>query len=262
MDLSQIQPQTGDVMKKLLFVFIVSLVFWTSSWAQFVCANCSDELTTLIQLIAQIDQGATQALQYENQILGYEAMLKNLEQNPMAGILPNYQLLITNAIQIQKQGVSIANNMGDVSTNLQKAFKTPQPNFGNQYALWVSSVQNASQVAMLNAGLQRQNLQPGGVDQAQLQALVNKNMASGGNLAALQTLGEFMAAQLQESQKLRDLISSEQQATNTEMMYRSSESQAAQTKFQLVSQPDPNPIPTAGSQGQMQVQNWNLYPSH
>ncbi|MET3109106.1 P-type conjugative transfer protein TrbJ [Oxalobacteraceae bacterium GrIS 1.18] len=249
-------------MKKLLLLLFISMLSASSSWAQFVCANCSDELTTLIQLIAQIDQGATQALQYENQILQYETMLRNMQQNPMAGVLPNYGLLVTNAIQIQRQGVSLANNMGDVSANLQKSFKTPQPNFGSQYALWVSSLQNASQVAMLNAGLQRQNLQPGGVDQAQLQALVNKNMASGGNLAALQTLGEFMAAQLQESQKLRDLISSQQQATNTEMMYRSSESQAAQTQYQVVTQPDPNPIPSAYLQGNVQVKTWNLYPSN
>jgi P-type conjugative transfer protein TrbJ len=232
-------------MKKLILL-ISFLAFSDSSFTQGMpVMDIANLIQNIISYGVQADEMATQALQYENQILQYQAMVKNLEQNPLGAVLPNYSLLVTNAVRIQQNNVQIANGMGQVSANIQKAFKTPQPNFGSQYALWIQSSQNASQAAMLNAGLQREALQQGGSDQAQLQSLVNKNMASGGNLAALQTLGEFMSVQIQESQKLRDLISAQQAATNTQIMADTSIAQAKQdqnTKLWTVTA-QPMPVP-------------------
>ena len=77
---------------------------------------------------------------------------------------------------------------------------------------------------MLNAGLQRENFAS---DEAALKALVEKNKKSDGNLGALKTLGEINAQQLQESMKMRDLISQQQLAQNTYMASQAAKARVA-----------------------------------
>lgn len=215
------------------FAMLVIVFFWVSilytgrSHAVVVTNPVSDVLSKLQHMASyaqQADALAKQALQYQNQILQYQAMLKNLQNNPLGVVVPNLGLLVTNTAKIMANGAEIGNNMSKVSDNIAKAFKNPQGDFGVKFRVWTNASTDALKGAMLNAGLHRENFES---DTAALQALVTKNTASDGALAATKTLGEINTAQLMESIKLREMISSQQLAVNTYMMSESSKQQAA-----------------------------------
>lgn len=207
--------------------FVASIAIYQPANAQWVVTNpISDALSQTKEAAAyaqRADSIAKQALQYQNQILQYQAMLKHLQENPLGAVLPNLTLLATNTAKIIANGESLANNMGTVGDNMKRAFKNPQGDFGVQFKVWTNASREALSGAMLNAGLAREQFKD---DTAALQALITKNQASQGDLGALKTLGEFSAAQLQESIKLRDLISAQQLAANNFMMADSSKKQA------------------------------------
>lgn len=200
-----------------------------SAAAQWVVTNPNSDLLTQAQHLARYAQGADayakQLLQLQNSILQYQAMLKNLQDNPLGVVLPNLGLLVTNTVKIKENGENIANNMSNVSDNIARAFKNPQGDFGVKFKIWTNASSDALRGAMLNAGLHRENFKN---DTDAVQALVEKNTASGGALAATKTLGEINTAQLMESIKLRELISSQQLAVNSYMLSKESKDQAKQ----------------------------------
>lgn len=213
------------VARKLAVIAIPMMMLVTQpSTAQWVVTNPVSDVLTQAQHAARYAQAADayakQLLQLQNQILQYEAMLKNLQENPLGVVLPNLTLLATNTAKIKAQGESIANGMGDVSDNIARNFKNPQGDFGVKFKLWANSNADALKGAMLNAGLQREQFAN---DTQALQALVTKNAASQGALAATKTLGEINSAQLMESIKLRELITAQQLATNTALMAANAE---------------------------------------
>lgn len=193
-----------------------------AQWAV-VCGNCGNEWTQLANNAVLIDSYAKQAMTLEQNILQYQAMLKNLQENPLGAVLPNLGLLATNANRIIQNGNDIANGMSKVSDNIAKTFKNPQGDFGFKFKVWTNANMEALSGAMLNAGLAREQFAD---DTTALQMLITKNQASVGDLGALKTLGEFSAAQLQEAMKLRDLISSQELAVNTHMMVQANKQQA------------------------------------
>ncbi len=173
----------------------------------------------------QADAYAKQLLQLQNQILQYEAMVKNLQDNPLGAVLPNLTLLATNTARIKANGENIANNMSSVSDNIARNFKNNQGEFGVRFKLWANTSAESLRGAMMNAGLQREQFAD---DNEALQALVTKNAASQGALAATKTLGEINSAQLMESIKLRELISAQQLATNNALLAANAEAVAGQ----------------------------------
>lgn len=193
-----------------------------AQWAV-VCGNCGNEWTQLANNAVLIDSYAKQALTLEQNILQYQAMIKHLQENPLGAVLPNLGLLVTNANKILANGSDIGNNMSKVGDNIAKTFKNPQGDFGFKFRVWTNASKEALTGAMLNAGLVREQFAD---DSTALQALITKNQASVGDLGALKTLGEFSAAQLHESIKLRDLISAQQLAVNNYMMVETNKKQS------------------------------------
>lgn len=229
-------------MKKIVALVALTLGVAGSAQAQLavVCPTCSNIWTQVAGYAMQGDSLAKQALQYENQILQYEAMIKHLQENPLGAVLPNLGLLATNAAQIQANGQSIANNMGAVSGNIEKAFKNPQGEFGVNFKIWTNASVDALKGAMLHAGLQREQFTD---DTSAIKALITKNQASVGDLGALKTLGELMIAQLNESIKLRDLITAQNNAINTVMMAQASKGQATQDRSEAIAGPSLMVVP-------------------
>ena len=209
-----------------------------------VCPTCSSIWTQLAGYAMQGDSLAKQALQYQNQILQYQAMLKHLQDNPLGVVLPNLTLLATNTAKIKANGINLANNMSNVAGNIEKAFKNPQGDFGVKFKVWTTASRDALEGAMLNAGLHREQFAD---DTAAVEALIRKNQASEGDLGALKTLGEFNAAQLNESIKLRDLITSQNEAINTAMLAQVSKNGSDQERFQAISGPKLMDVPRASS---------------
>lgn len=218
------------VARKLVCITLaVSTLFSTPASAQWAVTNPISDVISKAQHLARYAQAADsyakQLLQLQNQILQYQAMLQNLQENPLGAVTPNLGLLVTNTVKIKQNGINIAENMSEVSDNIARNFKNSSGDFGVQFRVWSNVSADALKGAMLNSGLQRENFKD---DQEALQALITKNAASQGALAAAKTLGEINSAQLMEAYKLRELISSQQLAVNTAMMAANTEAMKVQ----------------------------------
>jgi len=211
-------------MKKFLvgLVVFVCLPSYAGTVAGTGGATEVTQILNNVQLTASYAQGAQRLQQ---QILMYAAMVKNLENNPLGAVIPDMNILVSNQAKIIAAGTDIGSSMATVDTNFAKNFNNPTAaTYGEKFGAWTTTSTSALKTAMLNAGLQRENFAD---DTTALQALVTKNQASTGDLGALKTLGEINTSQLQESMKLRDLISSQQLATGTYLAAQASKGQAA-----------------------------------
>lgn len=200
------------------------------------------EMTQILNNVQLADSYAQQVMAYQNQLLQYETMLKNLLAHPNGVTAPNLSQLATNQAKIMSMGTDISSSMSRVDTNFATTFKSPTAaSFAAKFNLWTDSSHNALRAAMLNAGLQREQFAD---DATAVQELTTNVASSQGNLAALQALGGLNAAQLQESMKLRDLISQQQIAQNTYLAAQAAKEQArqdAQTiRFKALEKKDAN----------------------
>lgn len=184
------------------------------------------EMTQILNNVQLAESYAQQVMQYQNQLLQYETMLTNLLAHPSGVTVPNLSQLASNQAKIMAMGTDISSSMARVDTNFASTFKNPTAaSFAAKFNLWTDSSHNALRAAMLNAGLQREQFSD---DATAVQALTTNVASAQGNLAALQALGGLNAAQLQESMKLRDLISHQQIAQNTYMAAQAAKEQARQ----------------------------------
>lgn len=228
-------------MKKRISAAILALMLAGNAVAQLTVINPVSDILNGIRHVAGY---ARQAKQLENDIITAKAQIQNLAKHPLAVVAPDLKVLIDNTAKLQKQGKSIGGSLSEVSGKLDAAFKDPQGNFAERYKKWTGASTDALSAAMLNAGLHREKFSD---DTAALQALVTKNQASKGNLGAIQTLGEINAAQLQESMKLRDLISAQQVAANTYMVTQQTKDQAKADKTARVMRFEDTPKPPAST---------------
>ena len=200
------------------------------------------QIVNMTQLVASYGQ---QVMDYENQLMQYATMIQNLKANPLGVLAPDLAKATQDAARLWSMGTNIAASMADVDRRFAEAFKSPvATDFANKFSNWNNTASDALRSAMLNAGLQRENFAS---DQAALQQLVARVQASDGTVAGLQALGSLNAAQIQESMKLRDLISQQQVAQNTYLaaqMSKEKEMQDVQTNSMTIkdrAMPTPRP---------------------
>lgn len=166
------------------------------------------EATQMLNNILLADGYISQVAQLQNDLLRYDAMLKNLAAHPLGNISPTLDALVSNHARVMAAGKDIGSTMARVDQDFAGQFQSPTAaSYAERFRGWTTHSNDALKAQMLNAGLQRENFAN---DEVALSALVTKNQASDGNLGAIKTLGEINAAQLQESMKLRDLISQQQ----------------------------------------------------
>lgn len=226
-------------MKKRILVLALALGS-NPAMAQLVTLDPAALVQSIFRYTQMIASYAQQAKQLENDVLQYQSMLKNLANNPMGAVTPNYDILVRNQARIMADGQKIGNSMATVSGGIDKTFTNPQGSYQDKFKGWTNGSGDALKGAMLNAGLHREEFAD---DTTALRALVDKNQASEGNLGALKTLGEINGAQLQESMKLRDLISGQQLATNSFMMAQASKDQARLDNNRSIMGTGAKPIP-------------------
>ena len=95
--------------------------------------------------------------------------------------------------------------------------------------------------AMLNAGLQRENFKS---DSDALQKLVDSVSKADGTVSGLQALGSLNAAQIQESMKLRDLVSQQQVAQNNYLAAEVSKEKAQEDRRKAIAGQALIPMPS------------------
>lgn len=199
------------------------------------------EVTQLMNNVELAGMYAQEVINYQNMLMQYETMLRNLAQNPLGVLAPDLNEMVQRQAKLLSMGKDIASSMARIDQNFADTFNNPSARtFAQKFKRLADSSTDALKSAMHNAALHRENFQSDG--QA-LQALVDRVKASDGSVGALQALGSLNAAQIQESIKLRDLISQQQVATSTYMAAQIARDQAtkeAQTvRFKGTPLPDP-----------------------
>ncbi len=184
------------------------------------------EVTQILNMTQLVASYAQQVQDYQNQLQQYATMIKNLEANPLGVALPQIAQMSSNAARLLNVGQDIASSMSRVDQTFARTFQRPTAEaFATKFGLWTTASQDALKAAMLAAGLQREQFSD---DTSALQSLTANLASSQGNLSALQALGSLNARQIQESMKLRDLISQQQVAQNTYLSAQAAKEQARQ----------------------------------
>jgi P-type conjugative transfer protein TrbJ len=200
-------------MKTFFLVLILFLPSIHPAWAGGGGFAGATEATQIMNNVQLADSYAQQVMQYQNDLLRYQTMIKNLAENPVGNIVPQLDYLASNHARVMAGSKDIGSSMTRVDQDFAAQFQNETAaSYADRFRGWTTYSNDSLKVSMLNAGLQRENFAS---DEAALKALVTKNQASEGNLGALKTLGEINAQQLQESMKLRDLISQQQIAEGT-----------------------------------------------
>lgn len=213
------------------------------------------EVTQLLNNAQLVDSYSQQVQAYQNQLLQYQTMLQNLANNPMGVLTPDVKLMANNAARLMAVGRDISSSMARVDQNFASTFSSPvAASFATKFNLWTNSSQDALKAAMLNAGLQREQFAD---DATALQGLTQSVASSTGNLGALQALGSLNARQIQESMKLRDLISQQQVAQNTYLAAQAAKEKARQDASDVFTSPYTESIPTVGGGSSSRVFKWN-----
>jgi P-type conjugative transfer protein TrbJ len=204
--------------------------------------NGATESTQILNNVLLADGYAQQVMQYQNQLLQYQTMLKNLAENPVGNIAPQINYLVSNHARVMGASKDIGSSMTRVDQDFAGQFQSPiAATFADKFRAWTTHSTDGLKAMALNAGAQREGFQS---DEDALQALVQKNQASDGNLGALKTLGEINAQQLQESMKLRDLISQQQIAQASFLAAQNSKEQAKSDAQKKLMRIDPRNMPT------------------
>jgi P-type conjugative transfer protein TrbJ len=229
-------------MKKI--AFLLSLFASSAALAGGAASGGSSEWTQILNNIQLVDGYAQDGLRFQNEILRYEGLLKQLSDNPLGVAVPNLNLLVENQAKIMAYGSAIGQSMSQVDQNFAKQFKNPQAgSFGVRFGITANVALDALKSAMLNAGLQHDNAK---TDAQNIKKLTDAVSASQGEKGATQALGAINAELLREAQQYRLLFAEQSTATNTAMAADMKQKQDAQTEKDSMSAPYAPPIPSVG----------------
>lgn len=200
------------------------------------------QIANNIQLVAQYMK---QVQQYATQLQQYQAQLQNLVQNPFGalGIDPGVSQLIGNIGTVMSATNAIGNTMKSIDSNFASTFQNPlAASFADKFKGWTDTTLGTLNAAMKGAGLQRESF---ATDTQALQALFKQSQSSTGTVAAVQQLSALTSMQIQQTQKLGDLLSSQTIAASTWMAAQTSKQQADQDRASAVAGPLVS-VPTSG----------------
>lgn len=182
------------------------------------------ELTQMENKLQLVMAYAKQVQQYSNQLLQYKTMLDNLIKNPLSLLGPEIGQMISQVGQIMSAGKAIGSNLSQIAKNFGETFKRVEAlSFSEKFAKWNESSTDTLEGALKAAGLHRERYEN---ETAKLQALYSESQNTGGNLQALQTLSKITVEQIQQTQRLGDLIATQNIAASTFMAAQMARDQA------------------------------------
>ena len=205
--------------------------------------------TEVTQLRNEVQLGlqyAKQIQQYTTQTLQLQAELKNLISNPTSLLGAEIGGVINGVGQIMSAGNAIGGNMARIDSNFANTFKNTQARTMSQnFTQWHNTSTDTLGAAMKAAGLHRDSYQS---DTDALTALYNQSQATQGNLQAMQTLAQINAMQVQQMQKLGDLMATQNIAVNAYMAGQTARENARVERSKKVMGSGNLPMPTKDSQ--------------
>jgi len=200
------------------------------------CTNCSTVFSQATQVAKEIETAINTAQQLQTQIQQYQNMitqglaLPNSMFNRITGDLQRVQ-------QLYQQSKSLSGNLtnfdqqfrsqfGDYNRYLSQVGQSPTYMQDN-YKRWNEQGSDAMRVAMQSAGM---NVSAIADEDAMLSQLVARSQSAQGRMQAIQAGNEIAAQQVQQMQKLRQLLNDSVQSQS--MWYAQSiERQAVDDAF-------------------------------
>lgn len=184
------------------------------------------------QVANQVTQIANQAQQIANQIQQIQNMVQNTMNIPnqiWGQIVPQ----LTQLANVVQQGQAIAYNMANLNQAFQLRYPNYQaflnqnnaPQFFQQYQSWYTTQRDSINGALRAANLQAQQFAQENQVMAQLQAM---SQNANGRMQALQVGAQIANQQVQQTQKLRQLVMAQMQMQANYMAAEASKDAAKQ----------------------------------
>lgn len=190
------------------------------------------EFTQIANNIEMVMQYAQQVQQYETQLQQYQAQLKNMEQNPGGAMSGNATQIIQGVGSIMAAEKSMGGTLNRIDANFSQKYNNPiAGSYADKYKTWTDTSVNTLGSALRAAGLHRDAYAS---DAQALQALYNQSQSSSGTVAATQQLSALTTMQIQQSQRLGDLMSTQNIASSTWMASQSRKQEAAENRASAV----------------------------
>jgi P-type conjugative transfer protein TrbJ len=203
------------------------------------------EVTQIVNMTQLVLQYAQQIQQYGTQLQQYQAQLQNMAQNPASALGGNVGQVIQGVGSIMSAANSMGSTMAQIDANFSQQYRSPiAGNYADQYRTWTNTSVGTLGTALSAAGMHRDAYRS---DADALQALYNKSQSSTGTVAAVQQLSALTSMQVQQTQKLGDLMASQNVAASTWMASQASKDQAqadVTSKVMRMEQPGPAPDPS------------------
>lgn len=247
-------------MKKNLLVLVL-LVCSASARAGGAATGGATEFTQIVNMTQLVLAYAQQVQQYSTQLQQYQAQLRNLEQNPTSALgLGSVTQIIQGVGSIMEAENSMGRTMNQIDANFARKYGgSVAGSYANKFKTWTDTSVGTLGAALRAAGMHRDSYSS---DANALQALFNQSQSSTGTVAAVQQLSALTSMQIQQTQKLGDLMASQNEAASTWMASQASKEQAAQDNDEAIKKGfldvASKPIPTLDT-SKKTYKNLNLY---
>jgi len=210
-------------MKKFLMVFW--LLFSGSFSAHAGSAVGATEFTQMVNMTQLIVAYAKQIEQFKTQLQQYQAQMQDLKRNPYSALNGSISTIIHEVGTIMTAQNSIGGTVAQIDRNFSEKYGSSQAaSFADKFKNWTDSSVGTLGAAMKSAGLHRDAY---ATDSQALQALYNRSQSSDGTVAAVQQLSALTSMQVQQSQKLGDLLATQNLAANTWMASQTSKEESS-----------------------------------
>lgn len=241
--------------KHIIFLAVSSASFF----AMISPADAQIPVTDLASIAVQGDAYAEQLLQYAIQGQQLAAEMKNLMQNPASLLGADVGGLINGVGSVMSATNSIGGSFSQIDRNFASTFKNPAAaTLAANFTKWHQTSTSTLEGALKAAGMHRDAF---ATDEDALTAMYNKSQAADGSLKAMQSLAEINSMQIQQTQKLQDLVAAQNIASSTYMAAQTAKAEAQNQETDAVKkallapkQPAPN-IDTSSAP----AKKWTLY---
>jgi P-type conjugative transfer protein TrbJ len=181
----------------------------------FACSNCASEATQALNYGQLFMSYLTQAEQLTTQMDQYEDMVKQglgLSDSAFDSLSDDLQSLVS----LYQSGKALAHRMSDLDEQFLNEFKGYENyltsigqgniNMPARYRQWAEFGLDNVRMAMRSAGMQTSILES---EDAMLSRLVQRSATAQGRLQAIQAGNEIAAQQVQQLQKLREIMATQ-----------------------------------------------------
>ena len=200
----------------------------------------STEVTQIANKLQLAMAYAKQVAQHVTELAQLQTQLTNLIKNPLSLLGPEIGNMINDIGKIMSIGKSIGSNLAQIDKNFGTMFKSSTAlSLSESFTNWHHTSIDTLEGALKSAGLHMDQYKD---DTSRIQALYLASQQTGGNLEALQTLSKINIEQIQQTQRLGNLIATQNLAASTYMAEHASRAQATQKageiNFKAVPLPD------------------------